>query len=177
MIRLLLIAVLFIVQTVTHAQQQAHIYRDSIYMQLKGYAEKSKALDSIKQSYAKEIQEQQIKTQEKYLALAKSYQAKNTETLEQLKARMNATDLEKLSLIEQETKFLDTRIKSYNKLLDEQYKKDIEPYITKINTAITTYATKNKIEYVWIMEEQAGRLAYSAKKNNITKAIINLINK
>lgn len=175
--QLVSLLVLLVFYTQAQAQNQAHVYRDSIFMQVKGYTQKSKALDSIKQVYTAEIQKEQIKVQEKYLALAKPYQVKENEALEQLKARMNAQDAEKLSLLQEEIKFLETRIKSYNKQLDDQYKVEIQPFINKINAAIATYATKNKIDYVWIMEDQMTKLAYINKKNNITRAIINLLNK
>ena len=79
--RLLILIFVLALHSALQAQQHAHVYRDSIFMQLKGYSVKSKALDSINQVYAKEIQAEQIYAQEKYLALAKPYEAKNNETL------------------------------------------------------------------------------------------------
>lgn len=159
------------------AQQHAYVYKDSVFVQLKGYTAKNSAINSLKQAYTQEVQTERTKLQDKYAALAKPYNIAEGETIEQLKTRMSAQDSEKLNLLQEEDKLLETRIKSYNKQLETQFKQDIEPYINRVNSAMETYAKKNKVDYIWVMETVKEQLAYVNKSKNITGVIVEMVNK
>lgn len=157
--------------------QQAYVYKDSLLVAAKGYTSKKESLDSIQKVYSEEVQNIRTKAQTAYTALIKPYAPKEGETLEQLKARLNAIDAEKLTLLQEEEKLLETRIKSYNSQLEQQYNRDIKPIMDAIDNTIASYAKKNKIDFVFIMEELAKSLAYVNKGKNITGVISALVNK
>ncbi|WP_396225401.1 OmpH family outer membrane protein [Flavobacterium sp.] len=157
--------------------QQVYIYKDSLVVSAKGYVAKKASLDSVQKVYTEEVQNFRTKAQENYTALVTPYAPKEGETIEQLKARMSAIDAEKLTLLQEEDKLLETRIKSYNSQLEQQYNRDLKPIMDTIDAVIATYAKKNKIDFVFVMEELAKSLAYVNKGKNITGVISELVNK
>ena len=74
-------------------------------------------------------------------------------------------------------KLLETRIKSYNKQLEQQYQQNIEPYNKAVNNALESYAKKNKIDYIWYMEAIKQQLGYVNKSKDITQVIVEMVNK
>lgn len=156
------------------AQMQAFIYSDSVFMQIKGYSEKKLALDSVKNAYIAEVQQLQKDQQDQYAVLLKPYNVQQNETPEQIMARLGAADKEKYQLLQEADKLLEKRIKTYNKLLEQQYETTVKPYIDRVNKAIEIYAKKNKIDYVWVMEKIGGQLAYFNKSKDITRIIVQM---
>lgn len=164
---------------IQNANSQVHVYlyKDSVYRRLIDYSVKINFLDSLKNGFTQEIELERLRLQEKYTSLVLPYKIIEGETIEQLKARMSAKDIEKLNLLQEEDKLLETRIKSYNKQLEQQFKQDIEPYINRVNSAMETYAKKNKVDYIWVMEAVKEQLAYVNKSKNITDVIVEMVNK
>jgi Skp family chaperone for outer membrane proteins len=156
--------------------QQAYVYKDSVLVAAKGYIAKKASLDSVQKVYSEEVQAIRSKSQENYTALITPYAPKESETVEQLKARMSAIDAEKLTLLLEEGKLLETRIKSYNSQLDQQYTRDIKPIMDAIDNTIASYAKKNKLDFVYNMEELSKSLVYVNKGKNITGVILELVN-
>lgn len=174
----LFISVLLLLASVkAQAQNQAYVYKDSVLTKAIGYVAQKASLDSIQKVYTQEVTAARSKAQENYAALAKPYNVQEGETIEQLKARMSAIDAEKLSLLQEEDKLLETRIKSYNSQLEKQYNRDIKPIMETIDLQIANYAKKHKIDYVFIMEEMAKSLAYVNKGKDITAVIVEMVNK
>lgn len=171
-----LLCLLFLMAITTHAQQ-AYVYRDSILIAAKGYTAKKANLESLQKDYAKEIQEANAKNQEKLATLIKPYTPKEGETLEQIKPRMSAIDVEKLNLLQEENKLLETKVKSYNTQLEKQYARDIKPILDTIDAVIAAYAKKNKIDFVYSIEELQKTLVYVNKGKDITKIIKELVQK
>lgn len=163
--------------SVAQAQNQAYIYKDSLYAKLQAYPHKKQALDSLQGVYTKAVQAQKQGLQKQYAALTEAYAPKQGETIEQLKTRMKTIDAEKLNLLQEEDKLLETRIKSYNKQLEQQYQQNIEPYNKAVNNALESYAKKNKIDYIWYMEAIKQQLGYVNKSKDITQVIVEMVNK
>lgn len=159
------------------AQQQCFIYQDSVLMNLQGYTQKMSSLDSVRNAYTSEIQTMQQDQQRKYRELLEPYKVQQNESVEQIKARLSAADKEKFALLQEEDKLLDMRIKTYNKLLQQQYDRDIQPYYDLITKALETYALKNKIDFIWKMDEVGKQTAYFNKSKNITRIIVDMVNK
>lgn len=172
----LLIGVVCVAPFIGFSQQQAYVYQDSIYLQLKDYKAKMDLLTEQRSKYEKEVQETQSNLNEKAENLLAPYNVKEGETLEQLQARLNAKDLELYKLLQEENKLLASRLESYNKLLDNQYKTDIVPYINLVNSTIEAYALKSKLDYVWDMNQLKGNLVYANKGKNITKTVVEIVN-
>ena len=163
--------------SVAQAQNQAYVYKDSVYAKLQGYPQKQQALDSLQGVYTQEVQAQKQGLQKQYAALTEAYAPKQGETIEQLKTRMSAMDAEKLNLLQEEDKLLETRIKSYNKQLEQQHQQNIEPYNKAVNNALESYAKKNKLDYIWFMEAIKQQLGYVNKSKDITQVIVEMVNK
>ncbi|UPZ17874.1 OmpH family outer membrane protein [Flavobacterium humidisoli] len=172
-----LLAFIFWFSLQVQAQQHVYVYRDSVFAKLDGYKGKYKKLDSLKLIYTQEIQTERAKLQNKYVGLSNLYAVEKGETIDQLKARMNSLDKEKLILLQEEDKLLATRIKSYNRMLEQQFILEIQPYISVVNKAISSYAKKNKVDYVWTMEELQNNLLFANPGKNITKTIADAANK
>jgi Skp family chaperone for outer membrane proteins len=158
-------------------QRHVYLYKDSLFVKLAGYENRLKNLDSLKQIYTQKIAVDRSEIQNRFNDLAKSYNVFEGETVDQLKSRMNSIDKEKLSLLQEEDKLLDIRIKSYNKILEDMFTLEIKPYISAVNNAISSYATKNKVDYVWIMEELQTKVLFVNPEKNITKIILDAANK
>lgn len=172
----IIISIMFLLTSLKGLAQTAYVYRDSVYAQLVHYSSKSQALDSLQKVYIEEVQTERTKLQEKYKALATPYSIKDGETIEQLKARMSTQDQEKMYLLQEEDKLLETRIKSYNKLLEQQYIAQIEPYHKAVSTALEFYSQKNKLDYIFYMESLKGALAYVNKSKDVTTDIVKMVN-
>ena len=169
--------VFLLVSSFVFSQNTVHIYKDSVFSQLKGYQTKSSFLDSLKNVYTSEVQSMRSKLKADFNDLLNFYQLREGETLEQLKIRMSEKDKEQVNLLQEREKELNIRLKSYNVLLEDKFKNDIEPYINLVNLALDSYEKKNKIDYIWVMEEVSNKLAYINKKKNITKEIVEIVNK
>lgn len=175
-IHILLIALVCFTIGNSSFAQNAYLYQDSVYYQSVGYTEKIETLNNDKDKYEQELKGLQKNLKEKILNLTSTYNSVSGETMEQVKMRMSAKDAEMLSLLEEENKLLDKRIASYNKVLEDQYNNDIMPYVQLVNSTIESYALKNKIDFVWIMENMNNSLAYANKGKNITSVIIKMVN-
>lgn len=176
--KIILVVVAMVLGVISvQAQNQAHVYKDSLLLAASGYIQHKASIDSLQTAFSQELQNNKAALEERYVALTKSYAPKEQETIEQLKTRMSSIDAEKLHLLQEEDKLLDTRIKSYNAQLEQQYNRDIKPILETIDLQIANYAKKHKIDYVFIMEEMAKSLAYINKGKDITNTIIELVNK
>ena len=85
---------------------------------------------------------------------------------------MNVNDVSKLELILEEDKFIEKKVKNYELLLSTEYKTLVQPILDKVNSAISTYATKNKLDAVYILEQMRPALAYMNKNKDVTQVII-----
>ena len=150
----------------------AYLSRTKVLSQLKGYTSETKAYDSLKASYQKEIETTRNGIDEKFRALTAVYKPVNKEDLPTLKQRMDKVDQEKLKLLEEENKMLESRINSYNSILDQKYKTSVGSYIDKLNAAIDAYANKNKLEVVWDTDALGNAAAWLSKSRDIGTAIL-----
>jgi hypothetical protein len=156
--------------------QQAYVYKDSLLLAANNYTIKKASLDSVQKVYSEEVQAIRSRSQVNYTALITPYIPKEGETVEHLKARMSAIDAEKLRLLLVEGKLLETRIKSYNSQLEQQYTRDIKPIVDTIDAVLASYAQKNKLDFIYSMEELQKALVYVNKGKNITGVISALVN-
>lgn len=173
------IMLLLLVMTMTwsYGQNSAYVYQDSLYRQLKGYKVKIAAADSLTKMYSDEIKAEREKLTQKFNQLSSPYNVKQNESVEMLKGRMSALDVEKLNILVEEEKALNNKYTSYNALLEKQYKQDIQPYVDKVNAAIEEYAALNKLDYVWIADRLKPALAYINRGKDITSTIVGIVSK
>lgn len=168
--------VLFVSNSVS-GQWQAYIHRDSVFMQLKGYLAKKASLDSVRQAYDEEIRGLRDAQQEQYNVLLTPYCIEKNESPEQIEMKLSNEDRERLKLLQEADVLIEKRIKTYNSLLQRQYQLNIQPYIDKVNQVIELYAKKNKIDFIWVIEDITNQLAYFNKGKNVTKSIAEWVNK
>ncbi|WP_294307156.1 OmpH family outer membrane protein [uncultured Chryseobacterium sp.] len=168
---------LFFLPAVCTAQSSAVISRTALFSQLKGYAARQAAADTLRMQLSREVQQQEAGLQKKYRELLDSYKPVQNESQEALYARMNQTDQEKFKLLQEERKLQETRIKSFSSQLDALYAKDLKPYTVAVAAALQQYAGKNKIDMVWYLEDIAKALPYYSKEKDITAAIAEMVNR
>ncbi len=173
----LLALALILISIGSRAQSVAVISREKLFPQLKGFTEKQAASDTLRQQLSREVQKQHADLQKKYQDLMQPYAPKQNETRETLEARMSKVDQERLKLLEEEQKLQDTRINSFNRQLDEQYARDLKPYMTRVETALQQYAEKNKTDMVWYLEDIRKAVPYYNKARDITTLIAGMVNK
>ena len=161
----------------TYGQSSAYVYQDSLYRQLKGYKVKLAVVDSLTKMYSDEIKAEREKLMQKFNQLTSSYNPKQSESIDALKGRMSALDLEKLNILLEEEKAMNNKYTSYNTLLEKQHKLEIQPYVDKVNAAIEEYAGINKLDYVWIADRLKPALAYINRGKDITSVIVGIVNK
>lgn len=153
-------------------QNQAYIYRDSLLTAVSGYKSNIKRIDSLSNAYKKTLQASEKSQQQKVAELLKPYNVQENEQIEDLKKRLKPSDADQFSVYIQEGELLNKQAKVYDDILKEDYAKNIQPLLNKVNKCIETYAKENKIDYVWIMEEIGQQLAFGNKDKNITAKII-----
>lgn len=175
-VKYFLLFILFAAGT-AKAQNMAFLSKEKLFPMLKGYTAKQAAADTLRVQLSREIQKQQDDLQKKFRELIKSYNPKESETTETIVKRFNSMDQEKFKLLQEEQKLQDTRIKSFNKQLDDLYSRDIKPYLVQMETALQQYAQKNKVDAVWYLEEAGQALPYYNKSRDITAIIADAVNK
>lgn len=168
----LLLAILALMPFAVFGQKVAYLYSDSVLLSVSGYQQGVLRLDSLRQAYANEINTGIALVQEQYTKLAEPYTPQKNETLRDLKKRMSASDTLHLSLIEKDlTQWQEKRV-SYDRMLQLQYAKDIQPLVGRINKVIAEYARVNGLMAVYSMEQMRNMLIYIDPKQNITDLII-----
>lgn len=178
--KLILLALICIAVSLTintYAQGNAYIRRDTLLSVLPGYEANVTAFDSLKTAFTEELKSEQQKLEQKVSALFAPYNPKSTETTEALIARLNPSDASRYSLLQKESALLDDRSKSYNEILQMNYKQNVQPLLEKLNKVIEDYCVKNKLDMVFILEDIAPALAYVNKGKDITNSIIAVIKK
>ena len=85
---------------------------------------------------------------------------------------MKSSDTIRLNILLNEEKTLKAKEKSYNDLLVSEYQKDVQPILNKIDNAISNYAIKNKIDFIYDINTMSPALVYVNRKKNVTKQII-----
>jgi Skp family chaperone for outer membrane proteins len=155
----------------TNAQNTVYFYRDSVLAITPGYIPAIVKMDSLKTAYNKEIQTANQQLEGKINSLINPYKPTKEETVEIIKKRMTASDTTQLSLLIKEGQFIGEKTKTYNLLYKQAFEKEVQSILTKVDAIITKYATTNKIDFVYMMEELEKSLAYMNKKKNITPAI------
>ncbi len=172
----LILAMIFI-SLCSQAQSVALLSREKLFTQLKGFTEKQAAADTLRLQLSREVQKEQADLQKKYQDLIRPYAPKQEESRETLEARMSKVDQERLKLLVEEQKLQDTRVKSFNRQLDEQYARDLKPYMDRVEAALRQYAEKNKTDMIWYLEDIQRALPYYNKARDITAAIADMVNK
>lgn len=158
------------------AQNIAYVSQERILETLPKFKENSIRIDSLKKAYLEDIKLAKEKVSVDFQRLLANYKVTNKETLEEIKKRMNKSDLSKLEIIEEEDKLIDKRTKNYEVVLNADREATIQPIIDTINKTVSSYATKNKIDMVYILEQISPALAYVDKNKDITAKIIELLN-
>lgn len=156
----------------TFGQKVAYVYSDSILLSVPEYAKNMQKIDSIRQSFVKDIETSQKALQEKYSKLVKPYAPKETETLPSLKKRMTPADTLGLNLILDDNKQLQNKQQIYDRMLQANQNKDIQPILDRVKLVVTEYAQDNELSAVYSMEQIQQALVYVDMKQNITRAVI-----
>jgi Skp family chaperone for outer membrane proteins len=150
----------------------AYIEQTKILKSLQNFEQNTKEVDSLKQTYAKEIQENTIALNEKINVLLKPLQLNDTETIETIKAKLKDNDLAKFDLYLQENELIEKASKNYDLMLKTIYEQKVQPLIDKVNVTIEEYAKSNDIKIVLTLENISPALAYIDKGVDITEIII-----
>jgi Skp family chaperone for outer membrane proteins len=120
---------------VTSLQAQtniAYMYRDSILAVTPGYIPAIKKVDSLKTMYNNEVQTATQQWQGKMDNLLSPYKPTKEETLEAIKKRMSSTDTTQLSLLIKENAFITEKTKTYNKLYQQAFAKEVQSILNKV---------------------------------------------
>ena len=158
----------------THANAQNTVYvnRDSILVSVQEYTIKLNSIEKMKEAYALEIKESNNNLTQKFNDLLSSYNIQQNEDVNSIKSRMKSSDTIRLNILLNEEKSLNAKEKSYHDLLVSEYQKDVQPILNKIDNAISNYAIKNKIDFIYDINTMSPALVYVNRKKNVTKQII-----
>jgi len=172
---ILLICIVF--PMFVNGQKTAYLYSDSVLLSIPRYGIQATKLDSLKQSYSKEIDAKQTTLQQEYEKLVKPYAPKENETLPMLKKRMNAIDTLSLSALVDESALIQKKKVSYDRLLQTSYAQEIQPILDRVSAVIREYAVQNNLSAIYSMEQLRATLVYIDPKQNITSIIIGRLKK
>ena len=153
-------------------EQMAYIEETVILKAAVGFEKNSKEIDSLKQVYGKEIQDSQTQLNTKLETLLKPYNFGKEMKIEEVKNKLKESDKDKFELFIKESELITKSGKNYELMLKTLYEQKVQPILTKINTAIETYAKANGIKVVYTLEKISPALAYIDKGMNITEEII-----
>jgi len=155
-----------------YSQKIGYLYSDSIMSAIPEYKIETSKLDSLKQSYSKEIVAKQTALQLQYNKITKPYTPKENETLQMIKKRMSAVDTLSLSMLEDEAVQVQKKKTSYDRILQTTYAQNIQPILDRVSATISKYAIQNNLTAVYSMEQLKTMLIYIDPKQNITGSII-----
>uniref|UniRef100_A0A0P5ZRA6 Uncharacterized protein n=1 Tax=Daphnia magna TaxID=35525 RepID=A0A0P5ZRA6_9CRUS len=167
-----ILLILLFCSTFVGAQNVAFVSQDSILASIPQFKENMTRIDELTKGYQEEIKIAKEKITENIQKLLANYNVVQTETIEDVKKRMSSKDISNFDLLLEEDKFIEKKAKNYETLLESDYNATVKPILDKINTTIATYAKKNKIEVVYILEQIKPALAYVDSKKYITTQII-----
>jgi len=159
------------------AQQIAYVSTDSILLSCPRYVASASRLDSMKQRYQKELEQDKVQLQGRIDKLMKPYNKTDNETLAMLKQRMAPMDTARLSDLMEENTMLQNKIKRYDNLLKSLYAQDIQPQLEQVTKVISDYAVKNNLAAIYSLEQVRTSLVYIDKKRDVTQAIVELVRK
>jgi Skp family chaperone for outer membrane proteins len=160
-----------------YGQKTAYLYSDSVLLAVPEYGKNVLKLDSMKQSFGKEVESKQALIQQQYEKLVKPYAPKDSETLLMLKKRMSVVDTLSLGTLLDENVQLQKKKTSYDRILQATYMQNVQPILSRVNTVISNYAMKNGLSAVYSMEQLKQTLVYIDPKQNITGVVIELLKK
>ena len=172
---LLVLLLLFIAASNVNAQNYGYIHRDSILKSVPNYLPKLRELSSDQKKYSAEVKQGMDDLQRKVSDLLKPYKPVAKESILGIKSRMSGMDTVKLNLLLDEEKSLKKKEESYNYMLNFTYKSEIQPILDKVNDAINSYAKKNKLDGIYILENMSNALAYINEERIVTQDIINIV--
>lgn len=157
------------------AQNTAFIHRDSILSSVKNYKINLTKVDTLAKRFQKEIELAKAKVKVDFNKIIEVYNPVKDETLEIIKKRMSVSDVTKIDLIVDENALLEKKLKSYNSIVKSEYDQTVSPIIQKVNKILETYALKNKIDTIYIIENIGASIAYINKNKIVTKEIIAML--
>jgi Skp family chaperone for outer membrane proteins len=170
----------FILPTVLMAQKKsnsnfepiAYIEKTAILKAVAGFEKNTKEIDSLKQTFSKEIGESVKKLNTKIEQLLSPYNFKKEDNLEIIKSQLKPNDLDKLELYLKENELIDRSSKNYDLMIETMYEHKVQPILNRINQIIEDYAKAKNIKVVFTLENISPALAYIDKGVNITDEII-----
>ncbi len=151
--------------------QIAYVEQNIILSNLKGYGVYTKEIDSLKQVFAKEIQESTAQLNEKMNTLLKNYQLNQNESIEQIKSKLKENDLSKFELYLKENELIEKSKINYELMLKATYDQKVQPLLNRVNQTIENYATSHGFLIVLTLENMSPAIAYINKGINITNEI------
>ena len=90
---------------------------------------------------------------------------------------MKPTDTLKLNLLLEEDKALAKKEETYNAIIKEEYQNKIQPLLDKLNIIIDQYASKQKLDAIYVLEQIQPAMVYINPKRIITNDIIEIVKK
>jgi Skp family chaperone for outer membrane proteins len=154
-----------------NAQNSVYFYRDSVLAITPGYISAIKKVDSLKNTYNKEIQTASQQLNEKVGKIINPYKPTKEETIDLIKKRMSPSDTIQLNLLIKEEQFIVEKTKSYSQIYQQAFDKEVQSILNKVDNILKKYAEANKLDFIYMMEEMEQSLAYMNKKKNITQPI------
>jgi Skp family chaperone for outer membrane proteins len=177
--------VLFIVFTVagllagpiSRAQGIAYVFRDTILLNTPGYKENMIKYENLKKGFTAEIDSAGKQWQQKLTDLLKPYGIKESETIADVRKRMQPEDTAKLGLLISEQAFITAKTKMCNDVLQQTWQREVQSILKKVNAEIEAYAKASKLDAVFIMEDAAQMMAYVNKGRDVTAQITSRVKK
>jgi Skp family chaperone for outer membrane proteins len=153
----------------------AYVEQNIILKKLEGFEKNTKEVDSLRQVYSKEIQENTTQLTEKINNLLKPYDIKQNEKVEQIKSKLNENDLAKFELYLKEDELIEKSRKNYELVIKSLYNEKVQPLLNRVNQTIENYAKSHGILIVLTLENISPAIAYINKGINITDEINSLL--
>lgn len=159
--------------TTMYGQQFGYIHSDSVFASIPQFGRNASKLDSLKQTYKKELDQSRADLQQRFDKLIKPYVVAGKETtLPELKTRMSQADTISLGLLLDEDKAIQKKGVSYDNMIKLVYSRDIQSVVDRVAKVIADYAVSHKLSAVYIIEKLMPQVAYIDPKQDVTKAVI-----
>lgn len=176
-LKLYLLFICFFSFTTTNAQKTAFINEAKLLKATSGYELAVSQMDTLKLQMQTELQEAQNMLSNKVNSLFKSYNFSNSETSEQIQAKLSETDKKKFNLLQEENQLLEKQAKAKEEEYQQIYKDKVGTILDKVNKVVKEYCIKNKIEILYKVDVLQPAIAYYDKSKDVTEAIIVLVKK
>lgn len=167
-----IILVFLFVNAFVFAQKTSFINETKLLRATSGYEKAVAQMDTLKLQMQAEIKATQTTLATKVNTLFKTYNFSNTDTTEQIQAKLSETDKKKFSLLQEENQLLEKQAKAKEEEYQQIYKEKVGTILENVNKVVKEYCKKNKIDILYKIDVLQPAIAYYDESKEVTQELI-----